>query len=98
MDKIYMDAKDKNVAKVVIYVKIDDQYNIPYADAACTVKFPVDELPDAFAKGVIVRRMAEGSIVYEMIPFAINSGNVHPCLNVLTPDGSTGLAIPKPKK
>lgn len=54
MDKIYMDAKDKNVAKVVIYVDSSDESNAPFLDEKCTIPFPNAELCDAFLKGAIL--------------------------------------------
>lgn len=55
MDKIYMDAKDKNVAKVVIYYNSGNgSANAPFLDEECTIPFPDDELYDAFVKGAIL--------------------------------------------
>lgn len=61
MDKIYMDAKDKNVAKVVIYYNSsNDSANAPFLDEECTIPFPNDELCDAFVKGAILRDVGDG--------------------------------------
>ena len=51
MERIYNDAKDKNVAKVVIFVNA----NKAYADAAHKVQFKTSELKDAFMKGCILK-------------------------------------------
>lgn len=61
MDKIYDDAKDKNVAKVVIYAADD---GFVYADSALTRKLTSSELEDAFLKGCIamVAESIDGSI------------------------------------
>lgn len=56
MDKIFMDAKDKNVAKVVIYYNSGNgSSNAPFLDKECTIPFPNDKLYDAFLKGAILR-------------------------------------------
>lgn len=58
MDKIYMDAKDKNVAKVVIYYNSSNgSSNAPFLDEECTIPFPNDKLYDAFLKGAILRNV-----------------------------------------
>lgn len=51
MDRIYDDAKDKNVAKVIIYAADD---GFIYADSALTRKLTSSELEDAFLKGCVV--------------------------------------------
>lgn len=51
MERIYNDAKDKNVAKIVIFVNA----NKAYADAAHKVQFKTSELKDAFMKGCILK-------------------------------------------
>lgn len=51
MERIYNDAKDKNVAKVVIFANA----NRAYADAAHKVQFKTSELKDAFMKGCILK-------------------------------------------
>lgn len=52
MDKIYMDAKDKNVAKVVIYVDINKAG--AFLDVNCTVSATESDLYDAFINGGII--------------------------------------------
>ena len=54
MDKIFDQAKDKNVAAIVIYGKGSDKK--AYLDSACTIQFKTSELQDAFLK-----RGSEGS-------------------------------------
>jgi len=53
MDKIYQDAKDKNVAAVIIYKKAAQTK--AYADADCTVQLTTAELKDAFIKGAVIK-------------------------------------------
>lgn len=57
-DKVYMDAKDKNVSRTIIYVNgyngnVSQNY-VPYADEACTRALSPDEFLDAFIKGAVV--------------------------------------------
>ena len=51
MDKIFNDAKDKNVAAVKVYV---DTNNYACLDSAKSVKLTAEELEDAFVKGCVV--------------------------------------------
>lgn len=51
MERIYNDAKDKNVAKVIIFVNA----NKAYVDAAHKVQFKTSELKDAFMKGCVLQ-------------------------------------------
>lgn len=51
MERIYNDAKDKNVAKIVIFVNA----NKAYIDAAHKVQFKTSELKDAFMKGCVLK-------------------------------------------
>ena len=52
MDKIFNQAKDKNVSAVIIYGKENDSVEDPlaYADEACTIAMKTSELKDAFLK------------------------------------------------
>lgn len=52
MNFIYDDAKDKNVAAVVIYGKAADTK--AYVDEACTIQFKTSELKEAFVKRAVV--------------------------------------------
>lgn len=51
MERIYNDAKDKNVAKIVIFVNA----NKAYLDDAHKVQFKTSELKDAFMKGCVLK-------------------------------------------
>lgn len=53
MDKIYMDAKDQNVAANVVYYNGTDLK--VFADSKCKNQIAADELFDLCLKGVIVR-------------------------------------------
>ena len=53
MDKIYMDAKDQNVATNVVYYNGTDLK--VFADSKCKNQIAADELFDLCLKGVIVR-------------------------------------------
>ena len=54
MERIFNDAKDKNVAAVVIYGKSGESSPTAYADSACTVKMKTSELKDAFLKRAVI--------------------------------------------
>lgn len=51
MERIYNDAKDKNVAKIVVFVNA----NKAYLDDAHKVQFKTSELKDAFMKGCVLK-------------------------------------------
>lgn len=53
MDRIYDQAKDQNVAALVIYAKATAD-NKAYVDKACTKQFKTSELKDAFIKRAVV--------------------------------------------
>ena len=53
MDKIFMDAKDQNVAANVVYYNGTDLK--VFADSKCKNQIAADELFDLCLKGVIVR-------------------------------------------
>lgn len=55
MDKIYQQAKDKNIAAIVIYGKSGESSPAAYVDAEYTTKFKTSELKDAFLKGAVVQ-------------------------------------------
>lgn len=50
MERIYQDAKDKNVAKVIVYVSSAKAYS----DAAHKTQMKTSELKDAFMKGCVL--------------------------------------------
>lgn len=58
MAKIFQQAKDKNVAAVLIYEKTSETK--AYKDAAYTVQYTTSELKDAFLKGAVVVLAAGG--------------------------------------
>lgn len=56
MERIYDQAKDKNVAAIIIYGKASESTGAKaYSDSACTVQFKTSELKDAFLKRAIVK-------------------------------------------
>lgn len=59
MDKIFMDAKDKNVASVVIYANESDDTMAYFYDAEKTQEVPAEDMFDLFVKGVIVAFYSE---------------------------------------
>lgn len=54
MVNIYNDAKDKNVAAIIIYGKSGESSPAAYSDDACTVKMKTSELKDAFLKRSVI--------------------------------------------
>lgn len=54
MDKIYMNANDKNVAKTIVYVGVEYGWNYAYTDAECTNKMSADELLEAVTKNAVM--------------------------------------------
>lgn len=52
MEKLYNDAKDKNVSATYIYGKSSDTK--AYANADCTVQMKTSELKEAFLKRAII--------------------------------------------
>lgn len=57
MDKIFNQAKDKNVSAVIIYGKENELDKVPlaYVDEACTIAMKISDLKDAFLKRVIIK-------------------------------------------
>ena len=70
MDRIYDQAKDKNIAAIVIYGKSGESKPAAYADSACTIKMTTSELKDAFLKRAVV---LIGSDYYIPIAFSVAS-------------------------
>lgn len=68
MDKIYQQAKDKNVANVLVYVgpKVSDSEATRYAckDREGTIKMTADELLDACLKGTLFIFAGDGPDKY----------------------------------
>lgn len=54
MAKIFMQAKDKNVAAMLIYAKVTAD-NKAYVDSDCKTQFETSALKDAFLKRALVR-------------------------------------------
>lgn len=54
MDRIYDQAKDQNVAALVIYAK-ETADNKAYADSECEVQMKTSELKDAFIKRAVIK-------------------------------------------
>ena len=68
MDKIFDQAKDKNVAAIVIYGKGSD--GKAYADAAGTTQMKTSELKDAFLKRAVI---SIGTNYFVPVAFAVAS-------------------------
>ena len=92
-----MDAKDKNVAKVVIYVKNDASGLKPYVDEACTIECSRDELCGAFEKGAILYFMEDGNVTYKAVPIGIILDTDPPVLIATSRDRTVAL-IPEELK
>lgn len=70
MERIYDQAKDQNVAALLIYGKeIAD--NKAYLDEDCTVQFKTSELKDAFIKRAVIK---VGNNYFAPVAFTV-SGN-----------------------
>lgn len=81
MDRIYNQAKDKDVAAVVIYANS----NKAYKDEACTKQFKAGELKDAFIKGALI--VAEDGSGF--IPVSYTVENDLPTLGYIVMGDST---------
>lgn len=87
MDKIYQDAKDKNVAGVVIYGKTAKAYS----DAECTVQMTSSQLVEAVQKrAVIVLNGVSGFKIPVGITF--DSKGEIATVNYITPNGTTSTS------
>ena len=69
MDKIFDQAKDKNVSAIVIYGKGSD--GKAYADANGTTQLKTSELKDAFLKRAVIQI---GTEYFIPVTFSITSG------------------------
>jgi hypothetical protein len=101
MDKIYMDAKDKNVAKVIIYTHGDtgvemDAYGA-YVDPEYSKLFTDEELEDAFFKGALIR-MSMGVAVLYMAPTIFGRDEGASRIGAQAPDGTFIAVSTVPKK
>ena len=73
MEKLYNDAKDKNVSATYIYGKTSDTK--AYADSGCTVQMKTSELKEAFLKRALI---VIGNNFYIPVSFNVtsNTGSV----------------------
>ena len=73
MEKLYNDAKDKNVSATYIYGKASDTK--AYADSGCTVQMKTSELKEAFLKRALI---VIGNNFYIPVSFSVasNAGSV----------------------
>lgn len=68
MEKLYNDAKDKNVSATYIYGKTSDTK--AYADSGCTIQMKTSELKEAFLKRAII---VIGEAFYIPVSFSVSS-------------------------
>ena len=68
MEKLYNDAKDKNVSATYIYGKTGDAK--AYADSGCTVQMKTSELKEAFLKRALI---VIGNNFYIPVSFSVTS-------------------------
>ena len=73
MEKLYNDAKDKNVSATYIYGKTSDTK--AYVDSGCTVQMKTSELKGAFRKRALI---VIGNNFYIPVSFSVtsNTGSV----------------------
>lgn len=72
MDKIYMDAKDKNVAATMVYVRKTDNYAHKTKEGTGVEDaFTRSELLDAYKKGIIIYNVSHSAYypVARMVEF-----------------------------
>ena len=67
MERIYDQAKDQNVAAIVIYGKSGETK--AYTDSACTKQFKTSELEDAFIKRALIKI---GEVYYVPTGFSVS--------------------------
>jgi hypothetical protein len=86
MSKIFQDAKDKNVAAVLVYKKTNQTK--AYKDAELTVQYTTSELQDAFVKGAII--VLEDESMVKPIKFDVSSsiGSIY----YIKPNGTTATS------
>ena len=88
MDKIFNQAKDKNVAAVIVYKKTSDVY--AYADSAKSVKISADVLADMFTKGMFV---IDGANTYAPVALSIDDDDVATITYVTTDTTTATTAV-----
>ena len=73
MEKLYNDAKDKNVSATYIYGKTGDTK--AYADSGCAIQMKTSELKEAFLKRALI---VIGNNFYIPVSFSVtsNAGSV----------------------
>ena len=86
MSKIYNDAKDKNVAAVLVYKKTNQTK--AYKDADLTEQYTTSELQDAFIKGAII--VLEDESMVKPIKFEISSSIG--TISYIKPNGTTATS------
>lgn len=69
MDRIYDQAKDQNVAALVIYAK-ETADNKAYSDSECKVQMKTSELRDAFIKRALIK---VGEDYFAPVSFTVSS-------------------------
>ena len=82
MDKIFEQAKDKNVAAIKVYKKANDDY--AYSDSGKTAKIKAAVLEDVFVKGMVV---VDGDNTY--VPVALNVDNGVATITYVTANTTT---------
>lgn len=68
MDRLFDDAKDKNVSATYIYGKSSDTK--AYADAGCTIQMKTSEMKEAFLKRALI---VIGDDLYIPVSFGVVS-------------------------
>ena len=68
MEKLYNDAKDKNVSATYIYGKSSDTK--AYVNSGCTIQMKTSELKEAFLKRAII---VIGDAFYIPVSFSVSS-------------------------
>lgn len=86
MDKIYNQAKDKNVAAVLVYCKGGSDTKA-YVDAEYTVQYGTAALEDAFLKGAVI---VTGTTKCK--PVAFNIKNNVGKIGYIKPNGTTATS------
>lgn len=71
MEKIYDQAKDQNIAAIMIYGKASDTK--AYVDSACKTQFKTSQLKDAFLKRAIVQI---GTDYFIPVAFSVSTAKV----------------------
>lgn len=86
MEKIYDQAKDKNVAAVVIYADIGNEK--VYKDPEMAIQMTTSELKDAFVKRALVYGVDSTGVAGYFVPLSFWIIEGVGSINVMTSDGS----------